>query len=142
MDKELLKQAGMMLPHMALFERMLHMRTLLWLAGHMEERGDRVTLVSAGSVTLVGQEMTTHETVTTSRGEVTAAAAYQVLHELKGHEAAEYAVTREELKALNAGAVDRLASSAELLAFGETLERIVALRDPRKGRAGEEAPFA
>ncbi|UBV44509.1 hypothetical protein LAJ19_17165 (plasmid) [Deinococcus taeanensis] len=94
------------------------------LASHMEECHDRGTLVSATGITLVGQAMQTTDTVATSKGVVTAPVAYQVLHRLKGHEAPEYAVTRDELKALNATAIDTSAASDDLRAFWETLTRL------------------
>ncbi|GMA14674.1 multidrug DMT transporter [Deinococcus metallilatus] len=121
----LLKKAGAMLGHLDLFTHMLHLRGLLQLAAHMEERGDRVTLISPEMITLVGAEMTSEARVTTSKGAaVEAGNAYSVLRTLKGHDAPEYAVTREELKALNARAVAELEASDAMRAFGETLARI------------------
>ncbi|MFC6592217.1 multidrug DMT transporter [Deinococcus lacus] len=121
----LLKKAGTMLPHLDLFSRMLALRRLLQLAAHMEERGDRVTLISPEAITLVGDEMTVNTEVQTSKGALIAAAdAYALMQTLKGHEAPEYAVTREELGALNARAVADLESSEALAAFGETLSRL------------------
>ena len=123
--ENLLKKAGAMLAHLDLFTHMLHLRGLLQLAAHMEERGDRVTLISPEAITLVGADMTTDPSVTTSKGAtVEAANAYSVLRTLKGHDAPEYAVTREELKALNARAVAELEAGDAMRAFGETLVRI------------------
>lgn len=121
----LLKKAGAMLAHLDLFTHMLHLRGLLQLAAHMEERGDRVTLISPEAITLVGSDMTTDPSVTTSKGAtIEAGNAYRVLRALKGHDAPEYAVTREELKALNARAVAELEASEAMRAFGETLARL------------------
>ncbi|EYB67154.1 hypothetical protein DEIPH_ctg051orf0070 [Deinococcus phoenicis] len=121
----LLKKAGTMLAHLDLFTHMLHLRGLLQLAAHMEERGDRVTLISPEMITLVGADMTSDASVTTSKGAtVEAGNAYSVLRTLKGHDAPEYAVTREELKALNARAVSELEASDAMRAFGETLTRL------------------
>ncbi|ABF46480.1 MULTISPECIES: hypothetical protein [Deinococcus] len=147
----LLKKAGAMLAHLDLFTHMLHLRGLLQLAAHMEERGDRVTLISPELITLVGAEMTSDASVTTSKGAtIEAGTAYRVLRTLKGHDAPEYAVTREELKALNARAVAELEASEAMRAFGETLARIgvpaagsgapveaVAERPARNRRAAE-----
>lgn len=121
----LLKKAGAMLAHLDLFTHMLHLRGLLQLAAHMEERGDRVTLISPEMITLVGGDMTSDASVSTSKGAtIEAGNAYAVLRTLKGHDAPEYAVTREELKALNARAVAELEASDAMRAFGETLGRI------------------
>lgn len=120
-----LKKAGAMLAHLDLFHHMQHLRSLLQLAAHMEERGDRVTLINPEAITLIGQEMTSAPTITTSKGaSIQATTAYAVLQGLKGHDAPEYAVTREELGALNARAVTELEASDALRAFGDTLNRI------------------
>lgn len=114
-----------MLAHLELFHTMLDLRSLLQLAAHMEERGDRVTLISADTITLVGQDMTSEPSLSTSKGAtIQAATAYRVLQGLKGHDAPEYAVTREELSALNARAVTQLESGDALRAFADTLTRI------------------
>jgi hypothetical protein len=121
----LLKKAGAMTAHLDLFQNMLHLRGLLQLAAHMEERGDRVTMVSAENITLIGAAMDSAAVVQTSKGAVIAAeSAYSVLRGLKGHDASEYAVTREELGALNTRAVAELETSDAMRAFGETLARI------------------
>lgn len=131
----LLKKAGAMLGHLDLFTRMLQLRSLLQLAAHLEERGDRVVLVTPDTMTLIGTDLTTVPVVTTSKGvQIDAGVAYGVLYGLKGHEAPEYAVTREELKALNAQAVRDLEESEALRAFGETLSRISEPAPARKGR--------
>ncbi|GHG09639.1 hypothetical protein GCM10017783_22710 [Deinococcus piscis] len=123
--ENLLKKAGAMLPHLELFGHMASLRGLLQLAAHMEERGDRVTLISPEAITLVGSDMTTDPVIQTSKGAtVTAEAAYALMYTLKGHEAPEYAVTREELKALNARAVAEIEAGPALAAFGETLARL------------------
>ncbi len=116
-----------MLSHLDLFHQMLDLRGLLQLAAHMEERGDRVTLISNESITLIGAEMLSDAGVTTGKGaKIEAATAYRVLQGLKGHDAPEYAVTREELGALNARAVAELEGGDALKAFGDTLARIGA----------------
>ncbi|MBZ9713470.1 multidrug DMT transporter [Deinococcus multiflagellatus] len=141
-----LKKAGAMLAHLELFHRMLDLRGLLQLAAHMEERGDRVTLISPASITLIGAEMHSDAQVTTAKGAtIEATTAYRVLQGLKGHEAPEYAVTREELGALNARAVAELGESDALRAFEATLARITgtptepAGERPARGRRGAEA---
>lgn len=122
-----LKKAGAMLAHLDLFHHMLDLRGLLQLAAHMEERGDRVTLISPQTITLIGSDMHSDATVTTSKGAtIEAPTAYRVLHALKGHDAPEYAVTREELGALNARAVADLEASDALRAFEATLTRVAA----------------
>ena len=139
--ENLLKKAGAMLAHLDLFTHMLHLRGLLQLAAHMEERGDRVTLISPEAITLVGADMSTDERVTTSKGAtVEAGNAYSVLRTLKGHDAPEYAVTREELKALNARAVSELEASDAMRAFGDTLARIGAPAAPAPADAAAERP--
>lgn len=116
-----------MLGHLDLFHQMLDLRGLLQLAAHMEERGDRVTLISTENITLIGAEMLSDSGVTTGKGaRIEATTAYRVLHGLKGHDAPEYAVTREELGALNARAVAELEGSDALRAFADTLTRISA----------------
>ena len=116
-----------MLAHLDLFQHMLNLRSLLQLAAHMEERGDRVTLISQEMITLVGGEMSSDAQVTTGKGAtIQALTAYRVLQALKGHEAAEYAVTREELSALNTRAVADLEGGDALRAFSDTLARITA----------------
>ncbi|GAA0506316.1 multidrug DMT transporter [Deinococcus depolymerans] len=122
-----LKKAGAMLAHLDLFHHMLDLRGLLQLAAHMEERGDRVTLISPETITLIGADMHSDPTVTTSKhATIEAPTAYRVLHALKGHDAPEYAVTREELGALNARAVADLEASDALRAFEATLTRVTA----------------
>lgn len=122
-----LKKAGAMLQHLDLFHTMLDLRGLLQLAAHMEERGDRVTLISPEQITLIGGAMQADARVTTSKGAtIESGTAYRVLHRLKGHEAPEYAVTREELGALNARAVSDLESGDALRAFADTLARVSA----------------
>jgi hypothetical protein len=122
-----LKKAGAMLAHLDLFHQMLDLRGLLQLAAHMEERGDRVTLISPAHITLIGAEMLSDAGVTTAKGaRIEAATAYRVLQGLKGHDAPEYAVTREELGALNARAVAELEGGDALRAFADTLTRIGA----------------
>jgi len=64
----LLKTAGAMLAHLDLFTQMLHVRTLLQLAAHLEERGDRAVLVTREHLTLVGTDLQTVEALTTSKG--------------------------------------------------------------------------
>ncbi|MFC3832292.1 MULTISPECIES: multidrug DMT transporter [Deinococcus] len=135
-----LKKAGAMLAHLDLFHTMLDLRSLLQLAAHMEERGDRVTLISAETITLVGQGMTSEPALSTSKGAtIQAATAYRVLQGLKGHDAPEYAVTREELSALNARAVTELESGDALRAFAETLTRVTATPDAAQERPGRTA---
>lgn len=122
-----LKKAGAMLAHLDLFHHMLDLRGLLQLAAHMEERGDRVTLISPETITLIGADMHSDATVSTSKGaSIEAPTAYRVLQTLKGHDAPEYAVTREELGALNARAVADLEASDALRAFEATLGRVSA----------------
>lgn len=134
-----LKKAGAMLQHLDLFHQMLDLRGLLQLAAHMEERGDRVTLISAEQITLMGQQTNSEASVTTSKGAtIEAATAYRVLQNLKGYEAAEYAVNREELGALNARAVAELESGDALRAFEATLARIAAA--PATAPAQAEVP--
>lgn len=126
-----------MLAHLDLFHTMLDLRSLLQLAAHMEERGDRVTLISAETITLVGQGMTSEPALSTSKGAtIQAATAYRVLQGLKGHDAPEYAVTREELSALNARAVTELESGDALRAFADTLTRVSAAPDAAQERPG------
>ncbi|GHF39793.1 hypothetical protein HNQ07_001691 [Deinococcus metalli] len=143
-----LKKAGAMLAHLELFHTMLDLRSLLQLAAHMEERGDRVTLISAETVTLIGQGMTSEATLTTTKGAtIQAATAYRVLQGLKGHDAPEYAVTREELSALNARAVTELEGGDALRAFADTLARVSAAPDttaerPARGRRTPEGEAA
>lgn len=136
-----LKKAGAMLQHLDLFHQMLDLRGLLQLAAHMEERGDRVTLISAEQITLMGKETNSEASVTTSKGAtIDAATAYRVLQTLKGYEAAEYAVNREELGALNARAVAELESGDALRAFEATLARIAAAPTAQAAPAQAEAP--
>lgn len=136
----LLKKAGAMTAHLDLFQRMLHLRGLLQLAAHMEERGDRVTMVSADNITLIGAGMDSAGTITTSKGaDIVSESAYSVLSGLKGHDAPEYAVTREELKALNARAVSELEASDAMRAFGETLSRVTAMSAAQPA-AAQSAP--
>lgn len=124
-----------MLQHLDLFHTMLDLRGLLQLAAHMEERGDRVTLISPEQITLIGGAMHADARVTTSKGAtIESGTAYRVLHRLKGHEAPEYAVTREELGALNARAVSDLESGDALRAFADTLARVSAA--PTTGPVG------
>ncbi|WP_189088314.1 multidrug DMT transporter [Deinococcus ruber] len=141
-----IKKAGAMLAHLDLFHHMLHVRGLLQLAQHMEERGDRVTMVSPDSITLMGNGSDSAGAITTSKGAtIEAGSAYTVLSTLKGHEAPEYAVTREELKALNARAVSDIESGDAMRAFADTLTRITAAdgtapeRPAARPRRGAEA---
>lgn len=138
-----LKKAGAMLAHLDLFHHMLDLRGLLQLAAHMEERGDRVTLISPESITLIGTDMHSDATVSTSKGAtIEAPTAYRVLQTLKGHDAPEYAVTREELGALNARAVADLEASDALRAFEATLSRVGATASnvsPSSAAAGTPA---
>ncbi|SMB89005.1 multidrug DMT transporter [Deinococcus hopiensis] len=140
--ENLLKKAGAMLAHLDMFTHMLHLRGLLQLAAHMEERGDRVTLISPEAITLVGNDMTTDASVTTTKGAlIEAGTAYSVLRTLKGHDAPEYAVTREELKALNARAVSELEASDAMRAFGDTLVKIgVPASAPAPAAPADAAP--
>lgn len=138
-----LKKAGAMLQHLDLFHHMLDLRGLLQLAAHMEERGDRVTLISPEQITLMGTDTTAEPKVSTSKGAtIEAATAYRVLQTLKGYEASEYAVNREELSALNAKAVAELESSDALRAFGETLNRVSAAAAVSGSAASVTAPAA
>lgn len=144
----LLKKAGAMLPHLELLLHMAALRGLLQLAAHMEERGDRATLVSQQSISLIGAEVLAAPELTTSKGAtITAASAYEVLRQLKGHDAPEYAVTREELAALNARAVQDIEGGEALAAFGETLARLGApdsapeRRTRRSESAAEREPL-
>ncbi|GGL75142.1 DNA damage response protein D [Deinococcus aerolatus] len=136
-----LKKAGAMLAHLDLFHQMLDLRGLLQLAAHMEERGDRVTLISPAHITLIGAEMLSDAGVTTGKGaRIEAATAYRVLQGLKGHDAPEYAVTREELGALNARAVAELEGGGALKAFADTLARIGAAPAAPAQTPGHEEP--
>ncbi len=122
-----LKKAGAMLAHLELFHQMQDLRSLLQLAAHMEERGDRVTLISPDQITLIGTEMQADSAIATTKGAVvTAGVAYKVVAGLKGYESPEYPVNREELRALNTRAVAELEASDALRAFGETLAKIGA----------------
>ena len=137
-----LKKAGAMLAHLDLFHHMLHVRGLLQLAQHMEERGDRVTMVSPDNITLMGAAQDSAPAITTAKGAtIEAGSAYTVLSTLKGHEAPEYAVTREELKALNARAVADIESSDAMRAFSDTLARVTA-QDARTSEARTAPPEA
>ena len=73
------------------------------------------------------------------RQTIQAATAYRVLQGLKGHDAPEYAVTREELSALNARAVTELESGDALRAFADTLTRVTATPDAAQERPGRTA---
>lgn len=146
-----LKKAGAMLSHLDLFHHMQDLRGLLQLAAHMEERGDRVTLIGPQQITLMGQDTQSDQRVTTSKGAVIeAATAYRILQNLKGFEADEYTVNHKELAALNARAVTELENSDALKAFADTLARIggaapaqpeaPAERPSRGRRTSEETP--
>ncbi|MCD0177766.1 multidrug DMT transporter [Deinococcus sp. 14RED07] len=138
-----LKKAGAMLAHLDLFHHMLDLRGLLQLAAHMEERGDRVTLISPQTITLIGADMHSDATVSTSKGaSIEAPTAYRVLQTLKDHDAPEYAVTREELGALNARAVADLESSDALRAFEATLGRVGATPGQTTASAPAATPTA
>lgn len=126
-----LKKAGLMTQHLDLFHHMQDLRALLQLAAHMEERGDRAALISAGGLTLIGADTVSDSAITTSKGAtITAPVAYRLIAQLKGFEDEEYTVNRKELAALNARAVADLESSDALRAFAETLARIGAAPSP------------
>ncbi len=130
-----------MLAHLDLFHQMLDLRGLLQLAAHMEERGDRVTLISPEQITLIGADMLSDSGITTTKGaRIEATTAYRVLQGLKGHDAPEYAVTREELGALNARAVADLEGGDALRAFADTLGRIGVSPSGTAPAAPAEAP--
>lgn len=138
---ETLKKAGAMLAHLELFHYMQDLRGLLQLAAHMEERNDRVTLISPQQISLMGKETLSEPNITTSKGaSIAAPRAYEVLQKLKGHEAPEYAVTREELGALNARAVKDLESSDSLNAFAETLNKITRTKPQNTTSTTQESP--
>lgn len=120
-----LKKAGLMTQHLDLFHHMQDLRSLLQLAAHMEERGDRAALIGQEQLTLIGTDTVSDQTITTSKGAtVTAPVAYRLIAQLKGFEDDEYTVNRKELAALNARAVAELESSDALRAFADTLARI------------------
>lgn len=120
-----LKKAGLMTQHLDLFHHMQDLRSLLQLAAHMEERGDRAALIGQEQLTLIGTDTVSDQTITTSKGAtVTAPVAYRLIAQLKGFEDEEYTVNRKELAALNARAVAELESSDALRAFADTLARI------------------
>jgi len=119
---DLLKQAGKLTVHINLLTEMRDLRSLLHLAAHMQERADRVTLVAAQNISLIGTGISNAAQITTSQGVVVdAQTAFQVLCRLKQHAAAEYAVTYEELVSLNTEAVRAIEHGPALQAFGETL---------------------
>ncbi|MDR6218374.1 multidrug DMT transporter [Deinococcus soli (ex Cha et al. 2016)] len=126
----LLKKAGLMLPHLDLFHRMAALKQLLILASAMDDRAGRVTMVSQDSITIIGTETTTDAAFSSKGGAAEAAICYGALTTLKGHAAAEYAVTRDELKALNTTALDALSRSPELAAFGEALTKATSDTEP------------
>lgn len=126
-----LKKAGLMTQHLDLFHHMQDLRGLLQLAAHMEERGDRAALISAGSLTLIGGQTLSESEVRTSKGATIAApVVYRLIAQLKGFEDDEYTVNRRELAALNTRAVADLESSDALRAFADTLARIGAASAP------------
>lgn len=134
-----LKKAGLMTQHLELFHHMQDLRSLLQLAAHMEERGDRAALISQEQLTLIGTDTVSDSTVTTSKGaSIAAPTAYRLMAQLKGFEDEEYTVNRKELAALNARAVAELESSDALRAFAETLARISAAPAPQ-GQPSEAA---
>lgn len=123
-----LKKAGLMTQHLDLFHHMQDLRSLLQLAAHMEERGDRAALIGQEGLTLIGTDTVSDTSITTSKGAtITAPVAYRLMAQLKGFEDDEYTVNRKELAALNARAVAELESSDALRAFAETLARISAM---------------
>lgn len=120
-----LKKAGLMTQHLDLFHHMQQLRSLLQLAAHMEERGDRAALISSEQLTLIGTQQVAEAVITTQKGaNIAAPVVYQLIGQLKGFEDDEYTVNRKELAALNARAVAELESSDALKAFAETLARI------------------
>ncbi|WP_135230322.1 multidrug DMT transporter [Deinococcus fonticola] len=122
-----LKKAGLMTQHLDLFHHMQDLRSLLQLAAHMEERGDRAALIGQEGLTLIGTDTVSDASITTSKGAtITAPVAYRLMAQLKGFDDEEYTVNRKELAALNARAVAELESSDALRAFADTLARISA----------------
>ncbi|WP_027483121.1 hypothetical protein [Deinococcus pimensis] len=122
---ENLKRAGAFIPHIALLTRMEALQRLMILAKVLEERGGRAAMVTSDAITVIGAGADSASEFATTGGRVTdAATCYGALTTLKGHEADEYAVTREELKALNARAQAEIETSDELAAFSATLAKL------------------
>lgn len=129
----ILRKAGLMSAHVALFNRMNALRQMLFLAEVLDERQASAALVRAGSITTIGQTTVEDATVTSHKGRTAdAPTCYSTLAELKGHMAEVYAVTTPELKALNAAAIEALKASDDLAAFAATLTKL-------DGDAGESA---
>ncbi|WP_189006746.1 multidrug DMT transporter [Deinococcus roseus] len=121
----ILRKAGLMSAHVALFNRMNALRQMLFLAEVLDERQASAALVRAGNITTIGPSTQEEPSVTSHRGRTAdAATCYSTLAELKGHVAEMYAVTTPELKALNAQAIEALKASDDLAAFAATLTKL------------------
>ncbi len=127
----LLRKAGQMTPYIELFRRIEAVRQLLVLAYAMDERSGRAAMVNAESITIFGADTTTEAAFNARNNTADAPTCYATLATLKGHAAPEYAVTRDELKALNRRAQGELEISQELADFGTVLTQI--LNDGKTG---------
>ncbi|GEM48364.1 multidrug DMT transporter [Deinococcus cellulosilyticus] len=144
----MLRKAGLMSAHVALFNRMNALRQMLFLAEVLDERQASAALVRAGTITTIGPATAEEPSVTSSRGRTAdAPTCYSTLADLKGHAAEVYAVTTPELKALNAAAIEALKASDELAAFAQTLTKLdgdtgESSRRSRTATPAETAPSA
>ena len=135
-----LRKAGLMSAHVALFSHMNDLRQMLFLAEVLDERGASAALVRVGSITVIAGETAEEPTFTTAKNRsADAPTCYRTLQSLKGHDAEVYAVTTPELKALNAGAVERLKASDDLAAFAATLAKLDAAPAGRAEAARADA---
>lgn len=142
----MLRKAGLMSAHVALFNRMNALRQMLFLAEVLDERQASAALVRANTITTIGPSTSEENKVTSARGRTAdAETCYSTLADLKGHPAEVYAVTTPELKALNAAAIEALKASDELAAFAATLGKLdgdTAETSKRSRQQAEAAPQA
>lgn len=126
-----LKLAGQLIDHTPLLLHMRDLKELLTLSRDMTAHSARVAVINADTVTLIGGEQ---------RQTPVSGALFSTLAALKGHDAAEYAVTPDELRALNRHEVTRLGQSQELADLMHTLRGVAAHLHPDAPAPTETAP--
>lgn len=115
-----LRLAGMLTAHIDVLSHMRDLRTLIKARREMKKAGAMVGMYRSGAATLISGTGSVDSTMDSGELDTT----FSLLRGLKGHEAAEYAVTIAEIEALEHRALEELKQSEDMQALASTIGRI------------------
>lgn len=110
-----IRVAHQLTAHIGILEQLAELRALNQCRLALEKRGAHAAIVSATSITVIGQ---------TSEPHPTPKHLFEILRRVKRHDAEEYAITPQELSAMNTHLTTTLTTSAAYQTFSSDLRRI------------------